>query len=185
MKKLFLIGAMLLGLSAQAQNDTFSQGTKVVSAGVGFGTYGVGSMVIPPLAASFEYSIKDNFFDDKSSIGVGGYVGYYGLDYKTTILNVNQGYKTSHIVLGGRGALHYQFVDKLDTYVGLMLGYRVTSATYYGYSGPLAIDASNTNSGLAWDSFIGARYYFTDRLAANLELGYGNVAAHIGVSYKL
>lgn len=185
MKKLFLIGAMLLGLGAQAQNDTFSQGTKVVGAGIGLGVYSSGSMVVPPIAASFEYSIKDNLFDDKSSIGVGAYAGYYGLDYKTSTLNVAQGYKSSNFVLGGRGALHYQFVDKLDTYIGLMLGYRVTSNSHYGYSGPIVLDATSTNSGSAWSSFIGARYYFTDRLAANLEFGYGIAAAHIGVSYKL
>lgn len=33
-------------------------------------------MVIPPLSASFEYCVKDNLFDENSSLGIGGYLAY-------------------------------------------------------------------------------------------------------------
>ena len=39
--------------------------------------------------------------------------------------------------------------------------------------------------GLVYAGFIGARYYFTPKLAAMAELGYGIAILNIGVSFKL
>ena len=41
-----------------------------------------------------------------------------------------------------------------------------------------------THTDFAWGWFIGGRYYFTDNLAAMLELGYSATYVNIGVAYK-
>ena len=72
----------------------------------------------------------------------------------------------SHVMflLAGRANYHYQFLDNLDTYAGLSLGY-------------------------AWGGFgfgaqLGARYYFNNKFAGNIEFG-GFTGFALGVSMKL
>ena len=161
----FLFCAMF-SIAVNAQN-TFNKGDKVIGAGLGVGSTwsGYGSAI--PIFANFEMGIKDNLFDDKSSIGVGGYFGFASSKGLTCLFP------------GVRGALHYQFVDKLDTYAGLMIGLRFWSwkNNYYYYG-----NASGTD--LILPFFIGARYYFQDNLAGFAELGYGVAALHLGIAYK-
>jgi len=148
----------LFTMSVNAQN-TFSKGDKVVNLGIGIGnTFGGYSGL--PIAGSFELGIKDNLFDDKSSLGVGAYFGFVSTDGWTFLYP------------GVKGALHYQFVDKLDTYAGLMLAMRLW--TGYGFS----------YSDFIVPFFIGGRYYFTDNIGAFAELGHGIAYLQLGVSIK-
>ncbi len=186
MKKILfiIICALVSALSASAQN-TFAKGDKVINVGIGLGSTlhtGSGySTKIPPITGSFEMCIIDELFDSKSSLGVGGYVGYGSSEYKYSIGGLSEfKYKYSDFIIGARGALHYQLVDKLDTYAGLALGYDIvsgsTSGAYDGYSA--------SASGIDFGAFIGARYYFTDSFAAMTELGYDIAIFKIGVAYK-
>ena len=155
---MFLFCAMI-SLSVNAQN-TFSKGDKIVNLGIGVGNTFAGYSSAIPIAASFELGIKDNLFDDKSSLGVGGYFGFAS----------TKGY--TFLYPGVRGALHYQFVDKLDTYAGLMLAMRLWSGHGYSYTDFII------------PFYIGGRYYFSNNMAAFAELGYGIAALQIGVSLK-
>ena len=146
-----------IGVNAQ---NTFSKGDKVVNLGVGLGNTFTGYTSAIPISGSFEYGIKDNLFDDKSSLGVGAYVGFA----------VTNGW--TFLYPGVRGALHYQFVDKLDTYAGLMLAMRIYSGHGFSYSNFIL------------PFFIGGRYYFTDKIGAFAELGYGIAYLQLGVSLK-
>lgn len=185
MRKVLLVCACaLLGLvSVFAQNE-FKQGVKVVNLGVGIGgTLYTGSgysTKVPPLSGSFEVSVKDNLFDEKSSLGIGGLIGYTSSEYKYAYSEYNFKYKYTDIVLGVRGAIHYCFIEKLDTYAGLTLGYDIVSGTasgtYAGYSA--------TSSGLFLGAYLGARYYFSDNWAAMGELGYDISVLRLGVAYK-
>lgn len=171
-----------IALAGFSQN-AFVKDSKVINVGIGIGNtlYGSGfSGLIPPISASFEYGVKDNLFNDKSSIGVGGYFGYSGakMDYSTW------GYRYSSFIIGARGAFHYQFVDKLDTYAGLMLGYNISTVTEYGSVPGFATGASSVG-GFTWSTYIGARYYFTNKIAAMAEIGYGIAYLNLGVAFKI
>ncbi len=86
------------------------------------------------------------------------------------------------IVFGPRGNLHYQFVDKLDTYTGLMLGYNLLSSKFTG-TGSGYGSASEGGFTYAW--FMGGRYFFSEKVAAMLELGYGVIYINVGISLAL
>lgn len=179
----FASGALM---SMQAQN-LFSKGEKIANLGIGVGSYYGGdgySSSIPPLSASYEQCILDGLLDGKASIGVGGYMAYTANKWETTYANSTYGYKYSYVILGARGVFHYQFIDKLDTYTGLMLGYNAVSSKYFGSSGSHATEAS-TGSGIGYSAFVGARYHFSDKFGAFAEIGYGISALELGISIRL
>ena len=161
--------------SAWAQNGAFNKGDNVINVGVGLGTYindkGF-SMTIPPISGSFEYGVV-SLFDGRGGIGVGGYVSYLlrkSNDY------FNDNYNVGNFIIGPRGLFHYQLIDNLDTYAGLLLGYDIVS--FSNKATPL--------SGSSFYSafFVGARYYFTNNIAVFGELGYGISPFQVGISYK-
>ena len=165
------------------QEPTFSKGDRVLNLGLGFGTtLYTGSYYksqVPPLSASFEIGVADNIIDDKGSIGVGGYLGYSSYKYEVS----GWGWKYSNLMIGARGNFHYPFVDKLDTYTGLMLGYNISSSKEFGDIG-FGNNYNATSGGLVYSWFIGGRYYFKDNFAAMLELGYGVTYLNLGVALK-
>ena len=146
-----------MGINAQ---NTFSKGDKVVNLGIGVGGTFTGYTSAIPISGSYELGIKDNLFDDKSSLGVGAYVGF-----ASTV-----GY--TFVYPGVKGALHYQLADKLDTYAGLMVALRMWSGYGYSYTDFIV------------PFFIGGRYYFTDKIGAFAELGHGIAYLQLGVSIK-
>lgn len=178
MKKIII---SLLGLLvfAGASAQSFNKGDVVLNLGVGFGNtlYGSGyKMTVPPLSASFEYGIVDNLFDEKSSIGVGGYFGYAASKYDWH----NVDYKISSAIIGARGSFHYSFVEKLDTYTGLSLGYNIVSHKDKDNNGWDGVKSSALY--LGW--YAGARYYFTDSFAVMGEVGYDVAYLNVGVAFK-
>lgn len=181
---LFICGASLT-IGAQ---QIFSKGDKVVNVGLGIGSYygGTGySSSIPPLSVSFEQGIIDGLLDGKGSIGVGGYLGYSANKWETSAGGDTYGYKYSYMMLGARGAFHYHFVDKLDTYTGLMLGYNVVGSKYFGTDMGSNTPEASSASGIGYSAFVGARYHFNDKFAAYGEIGYGISALELGISIKL
>jgi len=189
MKKL-IIGCCIfcfVAVQAFAQIPSFAQDDKVLGFGLGiFGGDAVfrssGYSSTPYLTGYFEKCVKDNLFDEKSSIGVGATVGFKQYKYEYTLAGDRYGWKNMYILLGARGALHYAFADKLDTYAGLMLGYRIYSSSPIGKS-----SGSGGGSGaFTSDFFVGGRYYFNDKFGVFLELGYSWFSnGTIGVSIKL
>lgn len=183
MKKLTLsiLGAILIIASVSAQDPTFVKGDKVLNVGIGLGNaLYIGTyyhMQVPPVSASLEFGVKDGVIE-KGSIGVGGYLGYssYKWDYS------GWGYKYSNFIIGVRGAFHYPLVNKLDTYVGLLLGANIVSSKEFGT--PVGYDYSASSSGLAWSGFLGGRYYFTDKFGVMAELGYGITYLNLGIALK-
>jgi len=168
----FLMVFLLIGFSWNvfAQDEAFNKDDMIINAGVGLGTYisdkGL-SMTVPPISASFEYGIVD-LFNDRGGIGVGGYAAY--LLRKSDEGNYNVG----NFIIGPRGLFHYQFVDKLDTYAGIMFGYNIVSSSYQVPSA----------SGFSSTFFLGGRYYFTNNVAVFGELGYGVSPLQLGFTFK-
>jgi hypothetical protein len=176
MRKLLLLLLVIVFSFTQltAQKSTFKYGDKVFDIGLGLGSsyfhsfYSVG----PGLSAALEVGVADGVLD-KGTIGAGGYVGFIGAKYEPQ-------YKTSVMTLGARGSFHYPLVDKLDTYTGLMLGYKIANTHYYDTQTTIYPESSGFV--LAW--YIGARYYFKDNIAAMAELGYGVSILTVGISFK-
>ena len=181
MKKL-MISALCIGMFAvqvSGQTPSFVKGDQVAGISIGFGGYysgalysGSGVSRVPAITLYYENCVKDNLFNEKSSLGIGGTLGY-------TSIKVSNVLKQSNIVIGARGALHYAFVDKLDTYTGLMLGYQIVNTKWDGYD-----LGGATGSGLVGSWFLGARYYFTGTLAGFAEIGYGVAIFNIGLALK-
>ena len=182
MKKtaLLILGAIFIIAQASAQTPSFSRGDKVLNLGVGFGsTIYIGSyykMQVPPVSASFEYGIVDGILE-KASVGVGGYLGFSSYKYEYS----GSGWKYSNIIIAGRGTFHYPFVEKLDTYAGVLLGYNIGSSKVFG----TPVGSDDISSGLAYSGFVGARYYFKEKFGVMAELGYGITYINIGVAFKL
>ena len=176
-KKVFLAALALIGsVSLANAQEVFHKGTTAINAGICLGSYYSG-ITIPPLSVSLDYGVADNLINgNNGSISVGGFAGYtasshtYGT-YKSTF---------SYIALGGRGAFHYQFAPKLDTYAGLMVSYDIASASSNN------VDTSwVATSGINWTLFLGGRYFFTEKIGAFAELGYGFYNLNLGVTFKL
>jgi hypothetical protein len=177
MKKIVFSLLLAFSFAVASQAQVFAKNDKVVNLGVGIGSYlgGVGySTIIPPISGSFEYGIVDGLINGKASIGVGGYLGFASQKYK--YLN-DSGWNYNYFILGARGAFHYQFVDKLDTYAGLMLGYNIATSS--------GDNVGNVSAGgFVYSTFVGARYYFTESIAAFAEIGYGIAVLQLGVAFK-
>lgn len=182
MNRIILLLACLFStgfLTLEAQTPSFGKGDKVLNLGVGFGTYETGyNVTLLPLSASFEVGVADKVFGN-GSFGVGGFIGY--ASYKTTSYSGNAYWTYNKAVIGARGNLHYPLADKLDTYVGLMLGYKNISWTWHG-SGS---ESKTTGTGGAFSLFVGGRYYLSQKFALNAELGLGIDILNVGIALKL
>ena len=180
MKKfiLILVAVCFTFVQLVAQDAVFSKGDKVLNLGLGLGsTLYSGTYyktTVPPITASLEFGVVDNVLE-KGSIGVGPYLGFASHKYEY----FGYGWKYTNIIVGVRGSFHYPLVKKLDTYTGLLLGYDIVSVTDIGT--PIG---SATGSGIAWSWYIGGRYWFSDKVAGMLELGYGIAYLNIGVALK-
>ena len=176
--KVFVVLLALFGFSrvASAQEEAFNKGDMIINVGIGVGNYithkGYSNNILPILG-SFEYAVVD-LFDGKGGIGVGGYVAYTsfeGIGEK----KIND-WNASNLIIGPRGLFHYQFIEKLDTYAGVMFGYDICS---YKQLDP-DLPGSVFRSGF----FVGARYYITDNIGVFAELGYNVAPLELGVCYK-
>ena len=171
MKKFFgilsVVAALFAANSVQAQVTTpvFDKGDNIVSLTLGYGNTGFGQRLV------YERCVA-TLLDGKASIGVGGALG----NSFDTDSEKENGVKVSAFEdwfsINAVGSFHYQFIDKLDTYVQLGLGGGVDYARVkMSYDGESA-KTSDSIGFFSWSTSIGARYYFNDKWAANAELGY-------------
>ena len=183
MKFKSLLLALVVAFSF-ANAQVVEKGDKVLNLGVGLGNAlysGIGyTGSIPPISGSLEVVIKDDLFDGNGAIGVGGYLGYSSYKWAYS----GWGWKYSNIIIGPRGYLHYNFLDNLDTYAGLMLGYNILSSKETGNSIP-GYNYNASSGGVIFSGFLGARYFFNDNVAAMVELGSGIAYLNLGVAFKL
>lgn len=182
MKSLLLATLFAFGfLMVNAQD--FEKGTKVLNLGLGLGgnyySAWSGASHTPLLAGSFDVSVMDGLLGE-GSLGIGGYIGYQSAKYD---YSGGYGWKLTNMLIGPRGTFHYPLVDKLDTYAGLLLGYHIVNWKYTGDWG--GIENNSTGNSVYFSGFVGARYYFTPKFGAYLELGSGSLGlANIGVALK-
>lgn len=178
---LLIIAMLTLGFAAQAQS-TFTKGTTTANLGLGIGGTLFDkdfSVLLPPLSVGIDYSVASGLFDGNGSIGVGGYLGAEVYRYKGFDSSV-----WSQTLVGPRGSLHYQFVDKLDTYFSLMLGVNIISWNYNMKVADNAIKDKDTSARFGWGAHFGTRYYLSDRWAVMGEFGYGLTFLTLGATYR-
>lgn len=176
MKKLFISAIVLLFtivLTNEAQAQKFQQGQIDLNLGVGLGaTFGTGDIGLP-LSLSLDYGINDN-------ISIGGYVGYAGSNENLPFVGE---ISYTYLIVGARGAYHFDVTENLDTYAGLLLGYNISSVSIENsIAGAPERDAGG---GFTYSIFAGARYHFTDKIGAFGEIGYGISVLNLGLTVKL
>lgn len=173
-KKVLTAALLFAGIAGAAQaQEVFGKGDKALNIGIGLGST-ISGTTIPPITASLDFGVADRLINgNNGSISVGGLVGYAGSD--------NNFVSVHYAIVGARGAFHYQFVDKLDTYAGLLLGYRHARVNWKSD----IIDGKFGTSEIALGAYLGARYFFTPKVGAFAELGYSVAYANVGVTFKL
>jgi hypothetical protein len=181
---LALVAMLLVPTSASAQQNAYNVNDKVISAGIGLGNVVgfYGSTSFPPIFVAFETGLPIE--DLKNKLTIGGTVGYAASSEEFYYGK----WTYSYIFIGANG--NYHFLEKnakIDAFAGLGLGYTIVnvSETYNpGYTG-YQYNYSAGSSFFAYDIHVGARYYFTPKLAAHAELGWGFGIFRFGLSYKI
>ena len=178
---------VLCTISLFAQN--YSKGDSQINLGIGFsGYYGTSSIYstkIPPIELQYE-----NFISDKISIG--GFVGYSSSTYEINYASYPGNYKstgsTNYLMFGGMGNYHFIDQDKFNAYAGAKLGYINVSSnddsTYANEYFSQDYSGSLDTSGLLFGAHLGGRYFVSENIALNAELGYGIALIKVGVSFN-
>lgn len=165
-----LISLLTAGISTA--NAQYEKGQVDLNIGAGIGaTFGAGTGTLPPLSLGLDFGLNDN-------ISLGAYVGYYGTEQEIP----GGKWSYSYLIVGGRGAYHFDLVDKLDTYAGVMLGYNIASVEWDGAAGGGLVTPSV--GGVAYSGFAGARYHFGNTFGLFGEVGYGIAYLTAGIAFK-
>jgi hypothetical protein len=180
MKKLLSVSIFIVIAAAISFGQTYKKGDNNLNIGIGPGLAGIyGSMSVPSISAGYQVGVHQKF-------SVGGIVGYssssydegtyYGVDYKWTY---------TYIFIGGRGEYHFidADIENLDIYAGITLGYNIVSVS--SPSNTLYGNYTAEGSYLLYGFHAGGRYYFTPKIGAFLELGYGVGYIVAGVTFRL
>ncbi len=163
---IFLFVALTVNSNLQAQS--FKKDQQTIHGGIGLGG-GIGL----PIGLGYEKAISDR-------IGIGAYAAFATEkeSYGTGI-----GWRYNYILATAKGSYHFAVKgEKLDPYAGLSLGYNIASVKWEG-SGAEPI--SSSAGGFLWGIHLGSRYWFSDKLGAFGELGYGISLLNVGVALKL
>lgn len=182
--------ATLFIVNQNLYSQSFDKGDNVIGLGIGIGGhYGVSSSgyssQTPAFGVMYEKGMRWNA--GPGIIGLGGYLGYKSLRYKATAGFYSYDWKWTYTIIGIRGGYHYEFLEKLDTYGGLLLSYNVVSfsdKTVSTINGIPYVYNGASASGIELSLYLGGRYYFSDQWGAFAELGYGITYLQLGVVYK-
>jgi hypothetical protein len=189
MKTVVTIFMFALGTLLHAQSSPYEVGTNVVSVGIGVGSsWGYSNArQTPAFNAQYERGIAQL---GPGVISLGGYVGYKGYNYRYTYSN-NYFYEQNwrYTIFGVRAAWHLQDLDglnleKWDLYGGIMLGYNNISYSYSDNDPTFDYNLNNYNSSIGFSTYLGARFFLTNAIALQGELGYGIAYLNLGVAFK-
>lgn len=184
-----------------ASSQVNSQGTIIVDPYYGFPNFGkafvdgisdasseVSTLGLGPFGIRAEYMLADKF-----GMGIDFIYNSISGTYSIDSLNLDQTvYQTYDAKLAMQRyriqlRMNYHFItnDKLDAYVGFGVGTN-TRRFVYSTDMPNAGDYSESGSLLKVSARIalGMRYYFTNNLGFNTELGIGGPMLSIGASFR-
>ena len=176
MKKLITLIFVLAISFSFTQAQVYHKGMNTLNLGIGPGLAGIyGTMDVPAISLGFQAGVHEK-------ISVGGIVGYSSSSYG----EADYTWTYTYFFIGARGEYHFVDLDvkDLDLYAGLTLGYNIVSVSEpTGYSNYFNYSAGT--SYLLYGFHVGGKYFFTDRIGAFLELGYGVGYITVGVTFKL
>lgn len=171
MKKVLLstVALMIFGLAANAQ---YEQGQSDINLGVGFITLGLDGEGGFPLSLSYDYMVTDDV-----SVGLG--FGYVGTEVELLGEPV---YDITYLNFALRGLYHFDFLDPLDTYAGVVLGYTSGSIEFADDEFSDLFGALNVSS-IYYGVVGGIRYRFlNDQFGVFAEVGYALSPITIGLN---
>jgi hypothetical protein len=121
--------------------------------------------IMPVISADASWVFLSELIDTKTfgkngSVDWGVYYGFSAYKQDNHLAGINEENQLFYHSVLLRSAFHFQFVDKLDTYAGIMSGTNIRS-----YSGNLL----HQDVSFAYNLYAGARYYFSPQLAVKLE----------------
>ncbi len=169
--KAYIVGIMLvpmMSIVALAQNP-LAVGSSQLNVGVGLSEWGI------PIYGGLDFCV------DKD-ITLGAELSFRSYNEGNDHWK-NKYYRSSIIGISGNFNYHFNSALKIsrkyDLYAGLNLG-------FYTWSSPVGYEGNHT-SGIGLGVQVGARYYFSNKVGLNLELGTGNAfsGGKFGLSIKL
>jgi hypothetical protein len=184
MKKIALLLALAMATSFITHSQQFKKSTGALNVGIGLGS-GLYSghhykMSIPPIILAYDHGITEKL--GIGYISLGGYFAISGSKWEYDDGFYNYGWKYTYFTVGPRAAYHFDVVDVLDLYAGILVGVNIVSSKSFGDTSMGSYSAQKT--GIAHAEFAGIRYYFTPVIGAFAELGYGVTYLTLGVTFK-
>ncbi|TYP96628.1 hypothetical protein BC792_105119 [Sphingobacterium allocomposti] len=162
----FTLAGILYATGSFAQS--FQKGDRTLQVGVGIGGgFGI------PVGLGYEHAVSDR-------IGIGAYAAF------STERESFGGYgnwRYTHILAAARGAYHIPVKStKFDPYAGILLGYNIATVKWDGADeAPISASAG----GFLWGAYVGSKYWFSDKIGAFAEVGYGLGVLNAGITFKL
>lgn len=134
---------------------------------------GVGGNLGMPIGISYEHG-----FTEKISGGI-----YLGYARKSESYDDAGQWKYSYLLVAARASYHFKVnTEKFDPYIGAVLGYNISSVKWQGDS---EAPASSSAGDIVIGGHLGSRYWFTEKVGAFAELGYGVGILSLGITFKL
>lgn len=199
MKKLLLGIITALGIFSaqpQAKAQALSQGNKAID--VYYGVFSVARSLVNenatnikflgPIGFQFEYLASDK-------MGVGIDFNYTSITWeedRTVTDSVTSNTTTYHdkasrtvIRFMPRFNIHFGSSESFDGYFGIAAGYRQATYKYTTNDPNYSDDSFSGSIPFAMRICLGARYYFTENIGVNMEMGFGGGALiNAGLSFK-
>lgn len=163
------------GINRQYVPDAIEEGNFLINVGAGFFSVFSASQIngykeeIPPLYIGADYALSDG-------MSVGGYVAYS--TFKQTADNA----KITALLVGPRLAYRIYVNEDWDVYASLLFGIVNFQAKTIDTNQNIPLDRSFAPF---YGTMLGARYYFTNTLAVNAEIGWGLTLFNAGLTYRI
>ncbi|HIP35753.1 MAG TPA: hypothetical protein EYG85_02750 [Crocinitomix sp.] len=195
-----LMSALALSFGYNANAQAVSKGSILIDAYYGFPNFGSALLKqidgvenakitgVGPMGGRFEYMVADKFGIGidfiYNSVNISGTI-----DSTDNLGNVVETYDLKVFSQRYRPQIrmNYHFVsnEELDAYVGVGVGANIRrfgfKTDYPNYDGNSAVGALIP---VSMRLALGMRYFFTDNIGANLELGLGGPFVSGGLSFK-
>jgi len=146
-------------------------------AGPAIGLTFLGSTI--SFGGNYEYglSVDEIGLDAPGKLGLGGIIRYWSYD---------EGFWSyTDLVIAAQANYHFELKNnKIDPYLGLVLGYDVGS---WDWTGPFANRYDTSYGGFIFGAAAGVRYWFSPTMAVNGRLGAGSnfgSTLDIGLDFK-
>lgn len=129
--------------------------------------------------ANYEYALSTDEIglDAPGALGLGGIVRYWSYD--------EGWFSYTDLVIAAQANYHFALKNnKIDPYLGLVLGFDIGSADW---DGPFGDTYDDTHGGFIFGASAGCRYWFSPTMAVNARFGTGSnlgSTLDIGVDFK-